>query len=67
MPPFKSEAQRRKILQLEKEGKLKKGTAAAWEEETKGALPERVKGSPKKGPRTIQEIREIAVKRFGKK
>lgn len=42
--PFKSEAQRRKIYQLEKEGKIKKGTAAEWEAETfKKKLPEHIK------------------------
>ncbi len=42
--PFKSEAQRRKIYSLEEQGKIKKGTAAAWEAETpKKKLPEHIK------------------------
>lgn len=44
--PFKSQAQRAKFYELEKEGKLPKGTTAYWEEETKKAgikkLPERL-------------------------
>lgn len=40
---FKSEAHRRKIHELEKQGKLKPGTAASWESETpKGPLPKRI-------------------------
>ena len=50
MPPFKSEAQRRKIQQLEREGKVKAGTSAQWARETKGKLPERV-GKPRKASR----------------
>lgn len=34
MPPFKSEAQRRKMIQLEKDGKLSPGTVERWETET---------------------------------
>lgn len=42
--PFKSEAQRRKMHQLQVQGKLKPGTVAKWEAETpnKGSLPKRV-------------------------
>lgn len=46
--PFKSEAQRRKIFELEKQGKVPKGTAAEWQAATpKGKLPERVNKPPK--------------------
>lgn len=65
MPPFKSEAQRRKIAQLEKEGKVKPGTTKEWASKTHGQLPERVTPKPKK-PGSIKEIEEIRVKRFGK-
>lgn len=41
--PFKSEAQRRKMAELEKQGKVPKGTVKQWSAETKGKLPERVK------------------------
>lgn len=42
MAPFKSEAQRRKMIQLEKEGKLSPGTVERWESETTvKKLPER--------------------------
>lgn len=46
--PFKSKAQMRKFFQLEKEGKLPKGTAQRWLDETPNVkkLPNRVK--PKK-------------------
>lgn len=62
--PFRSQAQRRKIAQLEKEGKVKPGTSKKWESETKNpnALPEK-KGKYK----SIQEVKEVAVKKFGKK
>lgn len=43
--PFKSEAQRKKMYELEKQGKIKKGTCAQWEAETiKKKLPEHIKG-----------------------
>ncbi len=53
--PFKSQAQRRKIYQLEKEGKIPKGTAAKWEEETPAGkkLPERIG----RGRRTTKVIK----------
>lgn len=41
MAPFKSEAQRRKFKQLEKEGKISSETIAKWEEETPASIPER--------------------------
>lgn len=63
MPPFKSESQRKKFIQLEKEGKLKPGTVKKWEAETKGQLPERVS---KSRPKSIQEIKEIRIKKYGK-
>lgn len=42
--PFKSEAQRRKMHQLESQGKLKPGTVSKWESETpnKADLPKRI-------------------------
>lgn len=50
--PFKSEAQRRKMFELERQGKVPKGTAATWQRETpKGKLPERVgEKKPKTSP-----------------
>lgn len=63
MPPFKSEAQRRKFLELEKKGKLKPGTTEKWNEETPANIPNRVGN---KGPKTIQEIKDIRVKKYGK-
>jgi len=43
--PYKSKKQMRKFFMLEKEGKLKKGTAEAWANETPNIkkLPLRVK------------------------
>ena len=55
--PFRSEAQRKKLIQLEKEGKLKPGTVAKWQSETKGKLPERVQ--PKK-IKSIEDLRSVA-------
>ena len=47
--PFKSRAQAAKIAELEKEGKVKRGTTKKWAAETpKGKLPERI--TPKKNP-----------------
>lgn len=63
--PFRSERQRRKLMQLEKEGRLKKGTVERWDEETTGPLPERATPK-KKAPTSIQEIKEIRVKKYGK-
>lgn len=48
--PFKSEAQRKKFIVLEKQGKLKPGTVKAWEEETPAQLPKRVGKSAKISP-----------------
>jgi hypothetical protein len=43
--PYKSKAQEKKFFSLEKEGKLKKGTAETWAKETPNLkkLPQRVK------------------------
>lgn len=41
--PFKSEAQRRKIAELEEQGKVKPGTFKEWNNATpRGKLPERI-------------------------
>lgn len=64
MPGFKSEKHRQKIAQLEKEGKVKKGTSEAWTKETKGKLPERV--TPSGRPTSIKQIEQIRIKRYGK-
>jgi len=40
--PFKSEAQRRKFLELVSQGKMSKDTFEEWNRETKEKLPERV-------------------------
>jgi hypothetical protein len=49
--PFKSEAQKRKIAELEAQGKVPKGTYSQWEKETpSGKLPERLTEKPN-GPR----------------
>lgn len=57
MTPFKSEAQRKKIRELEDAGKVPAGTYDRWDSETskEDALPDRVeragkqKGAPKRG------------------
>lgn len=48
--PFKSEAQRRKFYELQRQGKMPASTVRAWEMETpKGKkLPDRVKPKGKK-------------------
>jgi hypothetical protein len=52
---FKSEAQKQKFIQLEKEGKLQKGTVERMLADTPNTkLPERVK--PKQRPKTLKEI-----------
>lgn len=54
--PIRSESQRKKLLMLEAQGKLAKGTVARWEAETPDKkLPERVK--PKR-PKTIREMQK---------
>lgn len=60
--PFKSDAQRKKFIQLEKEGKLKKGTVAKWESETKGPLPERISGPIKSIAQLKSRIKTAKVK-----
>jgi len=48
--PFKSQAQKLKIAQLEKEGKVKKGTFEEWNKATPpGRLPKRI--GPMKAPK----------------
>lgn len=63
MAPFKSEAHKNKIAELEKAGKIKPGTSKKWAEETTEKLPERL--SPKK-PKSIADLKNIS-KRFGVK
>lgn len=60
--PFKSKAQQRKMYELEKQGKLKPGTASAWEKETPNlrSLPERV-GKTK--PKSLEELRRLATRK----
>lgn len=48
MSPFKSKAQMRKMFELEKQGKVKSGTAMEWAKNTSmKKLPEKV--APTKG------------------
>ena len=54
--PFKSEAQRRKFAQLEKEGKIKKGTFEEWNKDTPKEIPEKVK------PIGIDRIKKVKIK-----
>ena len=50
--PFKSEAQRAKIAELERQGKVKPGTFNQWNKETpKGKLPARITPKAPKGGR----------------
>lgn len=62
--PLKSKAQFRKLLALEEEGKVKKGTAEKWAKETPNIdkLPAR-----KKTITSIQEIKVIAERKAKKK
>lgn len=49
--PFQSKAQVKKMRQLEREGKVAKGTVAKWAAETPaGKLPERKHEKPKTSP-----------------
>lgn len=59
--PFKSEAQRKKFIQLEREGKLAKGTTSRWESETPSDKPLPIKTGK---PKTLREMREIAKKKL---
>ena len=51
MTPFKSEAQRKKIRELEDAGKVPAGTYDRWDSETSKdeELPDRVERASKKG------------------
>jgi hypothetical protein len=52
--PFKSEAQRRKIAELEQEGKVPRGTFHEWSKATgKKILPERI------GPKAPKKVKVI--------
>ncbi len=64
--PAKSKSQLRKLAELEAQGKVKPGTAKEWADATPNLskLPERV--TPKKRPKSIAEIKEIRVKKYGK-
>lgn len=64
--PFKSKAQMRKMAELERHGKVKAGTTAAWAAETPNTskLPDRT--TPNRRPKSIAEIKEIRVKKYGK-
>lgn len=64
--PFKSKAQAAKIAQLEKEGKVKKGTTKEWAKATKDIknLPERL--APKKPFKSVEEVKKYANKKYGK-
>lgn len=59
MAPFKSEKHRLKIIDLEKKGKIPKGTALKWEQETKDEkLPYK-----KHKPKSLREMRDEAIKK----
>lgn len=64
--PFKSKAQQKKMFALEKEGKIKKGTAEKWAKETPNikALPQKVS---KAGIKSIADVKKYAEKKYGKK
>lgn len=62
--PFKSKAQVAKMAELEKEGKVKKGTVKEWMKETHNPkkLPERI--GPEK-PKSTDALRKNYKERFG--
>lgn len=65
--PFKSKAQIAKMAELEKQGKVKKGTVQEWLKETPDVhkLPERK--TPKKiKPNSIADLKKLS-NRFGVK
>jgi hypothetical protein len=60
--PFKSQKQRSKFYELEKQGKLKKGTADKWAKETPNiaSLPERsVNSRPIKDLTQLRAVAKI--------
>lgn len=65
--PFKSKAQAAKIAELEKQGKVKKGTTKEWASKTPNmkTLPKRV--TPKKAYTSLDQVKEHAAKKYGKK
>lgn len=64
--PFKSKAQQRKMFELEKEGKVKPGTAEQWAKETPNIskLPQRVSKSK---PTSTADLRATYEKKYGRK
>lgn len=64
--PFKSQAQRAKMIELEKQGKVKPGTVAKWEKETpKDSLPARIGPPSKKRRGAHQPATSYTKRRFG--
>ncbi len=55
--PFKSEAQRKRFLELVKAGKMAPEVYAKWQRETRGKLPERLHPKKEKGPSTRRPLR----------
>lgn len=65
--PFKSKAQRGKIFELEKQGKIKPGTAAKFQSETPpGKLPDYAPGSKSTNAPKIKSVADITKFRKGK-
>lgn len=66
--PFKSKSQQKKMFALEKEGKIKKGTAERWAKETKNikALPQKV-GKSKAPMKSLADVKSYTEKKYGKK
>ena len=60
--PFKSKAQRRKIYELHRQGKITAKQLAEWEKDTPDNLPERAPGEPKviiRRPRALRKEMKI--------
>lgn len=60
--PFKSQAQRRKLAEMVKQGKMSQKVFDEWNAKTPPNLPERVKK-----PGTLEELKSIAKAKMMKK
>lgn len=65
--PFKSEAQRAKLAQLVKEGKMKQSVFDKFQSETPDTpLPKRLTPKIDNKPKTIAELQALAKKKLGR-
>jgi hypothetical protein len=63
---FKSQAQKDKLAQLVKEGKVSQETYDKMESATTASLPKRLTPEKPKKIKTLDDLREVAKKKLGR-